>query len=127
MQATCNRIIIINRGKIIADEKTEDITRTLQDVRRVTVKISGPQAAVLEMLRSTNGITHAETLPEREGDAYTFLCESAPNTDMRKAVFYACAQKSYAIIGLEPVGMGLEDVFISLVDKKAESAGKQRR
>ena len=66
-------------------------------------------------------------IPEREGDAYTYLCESAPNTDMRKSVFYACAQKSYAIIGLEPIGMGLEDVFISLVDKKAESAGKQRR
>ena len=127
VQATCNRIIIINRGKIVADEKTEDITRTLQDVRRFKVKISGPQAAVLEMLRGTNGITHAETLPEREGDAYTYLCESAPNTDMRKAVFYACAQRSYAIIGLEPIGMGLEDVFISLIDKKADSVGKQRR
>jgi ABC-2 type transport system ATP-binding protein len=127
VQATCNRIIIINRGKIIANEKTEDITRTLEDVRRFKVKIAGPQAQVLELLRSRNGITYVEALPEREGDAYAFLCESAPNTDMRKSIFYALAEKGWPIMGLEPIGMSLEDVFIKLIDKKAESAKRISR
>ena len=126
VQATCSRIIIINRGKIIADERTEEITRTLEDVRRFKIKIAGPQTQVLELLRSRPGITYVEQIPEREGDAYAFLCESAPNTDMRKSIFYALAEKGWPIMGLEPVGMSLEDVFIKLIDKKAESAGKQR-
>lgn len=127
VQATCNRIIIINRGKIIANEKTEDITRTLEDVRRFKIKVAGPQAQVLELLRSRNGITYVEALPEREGDAYAFLCESAPNTDMRKSIFYALAEKGWPIMGLEPIGMSLEDVFIKLIDKKAESAKRISR
>ena len=126
VQATCSRIIIINRGKIIADERTEEITRTLEDVRRFKIKIAGPQTQVLELLRSRPGIPYVEQIPEREGDAYAFLCESAPNTDMRKSIFYALAEKGWPIMGLEPVGMSLEDVFIKLIDKKAESAGKQR-
>lgn len=126
VQATCSRIIIINRGKIIADERTEEITRTLEDVRRFKIKIAGPQTQVLELLRSRPGITYVEQIPEREGDAYAFLCESAPNTDMRKSIFYALAEKGWPIMGLEPVGMSLEDVFIKLIDKKVESAGKQR-
>ena len=126
VQATCSRIIIINRGKIIADERTEEITRTLEDVRRFKIKIAGPQTQALELLRSRPGITYVEQIPEREGDAYAFLCESAPNTDMRKSIFYALAEKGWPIMGLEPVGMSLEDVFIKLIDKKAESAGKQR-
>ena len=81
---------------------------------------------MLELLRSRPGITYVEQIPEREGDAYAFLCESAPNTDMRKSIFYALAEKGWPIMGLEPVGMSLEDVFIKLIDKKAESAGKQR-
>ena len=127
VQATCNRIIIINRGKIIANERTEEITRTLEDVRRFKIKVAGPQTEVLELLRGRQGITYVEALPEREGDAYAFLCESAPNTDMRKSIFYALADKGWPIMGLEPIGMSLVDVFIKLIDKKAESAKRISR
>ncbi len=127
VQATCNRIIIINRGKIIANERTEEITRTLEDVRRFKIKVAGPQTEVLNLLRGRQGITYVEALPEREGDAYAFLCESAPNTDMRKSIFYALADKGWPIMGLEPIGMSLEDVFIKLIDKKAESAKRISR
>ena len=127
VQATCNRIIIINRGKIIANEKTEEITKTLEDVRRFKIKVSGPQTEVLNLLRDRQGITYVEALPEREGDAYAYLCESAPNTDMRKSIFYALAEKGWPIMGLEPIGMSLEDVFIKLIDKKAESAKRISR
>ncbi len=127
VQATCNRIIIINRGKIIANEKTEEITKTLEDVRRFKLKVSGPQTEVLNLLRDRQGITYVEALPEREGDAYAYLCESAPNTDMRKSIFYALAEKGWPIMGLEPIGMSLEDVFIKLIDKKAESAKRISR
>lgn len=127
VQATCSRIVIINRGKIVANEKTEEITRTLEDNRRFKVKIAGPQGEVLDTIRQKPGMTYVEPLPEREGDAYAFLCESAPNTDMRKSLFYTCAERGWPILGLEPIGMSLEDVFIKLIDKKAETAKKKAR
>jgi len=61
-------------------------------------------------------VTFAEVLAERDGEAYTYQVESAPGTDIRKALFFAMAQKGWAIVGLEGLGMSLEDIFITIVD-----------
>ena len=116
VQAVCDRIIIINKGKLVADEKTENITRAVQSNRRFTAKICGPAREVLAMLKSKPGIVYAEQLAERDGDAYTYMIESAVGIDIRKTLFYALAEKSWPLIGLESLGMNLEDIFISIVD-----------
>ena len=46
VQAVCDRIVIINEGKIIADEKTENITRVVEENRKYNVKVCGPQREV---------------------------------------------------------------------------------
>jgi len=124
VQAVCDRIIIINKGKIVADEKTENINRAVQTNRRFNVKICGPQREVLAMLKSKSGIVYAETLGERDGDAYTYAIESAPGVDIRKSLFFALAEKGWAMIGLEAVGMNIEDIFISIVDQSSEKKTK---
>ena len=130
VQAVCDRIIIINKGKVVADEKTENINRVASNNRRYRVKICGPQREVVSMLNDRSDISYVESLPERDGEAYTYMLESAPNIDMRKSLFYTLAQKGWALIGLEPVGMSLEDVFISIVDStngEPRRTGKGRR
>ena len=91
VQAVCDRIIIINKGKIVADEKTENISRAFEGSRRFNVKICGPQREVLAMLREKPGIVYAEVLAERDGDAYTYMIESAVGVDIRKNLFYSLA------------------------------------
>ncbi len=118
VQAVCDRIVVINKGKIIADQKTEDITRAVNDNRRFCVKICGPQREVLSYLRAKSGILYAEVGTERDGDAYTYNIECAAGVDMRKNLFFSMAEKGWPIIGLEAVGTNLEDIFISLIDKK---------
>ena len=120
VQAVCDRIIIINKGKVVADELTENINRVADGNRRYRAKICGPQREVLNMLNDRSDVSYVEALPARDGDAYTFLIESAPNVDMRKSLFYTLAQKGWPLVGLEPLGMSLEDVFISIVDKTGE-------
>ena len=116
VQAVCDRIVIINNGKIIADEKTEEITRAVQNNRRFNVKICGPKKEVLAMLKSKTGILYAEELAERDSDATTYMIESEPGVDIRKNLFYTLAERGWPMIGLEAVGMNLEDIFISIVD-----------
>jgi ABC-2 type transport system ATP-binding protein len=91
VQAVCDRIIVINKGKIIADRKTDDITRAVNENRRFKIKICGPQREVLSYLRQKNGILYAEVTTERDGDAYTYNIECAQGTDMRKALFFSMA------------------------------------
>lgn len=133
VQAVCDRIIIINKGKIVADEKTENITRVAENNRRFNLKVCGPQKEVLSLLKSTQGIIYAEALAEKDGDANTYMIESEYGVDIRKKLFFSLAERGWAIIGLEALGMSLEDIFISVVDntqgdeKKVERKRRGRR
>lgn len=126
VQAVCDRIIIINKGRIVADEKTENISRAFEGSRRFNVKICGPQREVLSMLREKSGIVYAEALAERDGDAYTYMIESGVGVDIRKSLFYTLAEKNWPLIGMEALGMSLEDIFISIVDKSEEKKSAKR-
>ncbi len=125
VQAVCDRIIIINKGKIVADEATENITRAVQNNRRFNVKICGPQKDVFNMLKSRHGIKYVEQLAGKDGDAYIFAIESEYGVDVRKNLFYACAEKNWPLIGLEALGMSLEDIFITIVDTTSEDDKKK--
>ena len=116
VQAVCDRIIIINKGKVVADELTENINRAVDGSRRYRATIAGPQREVLSMLSIRPDISHAELLDARDGDAYTYMIESAKGVDMRKGLFHALADRGWPLMGLEGMGMSLEDVFISIVD-----------
>ncbi len=120
VQACCDRIIIINKGRVVADEQTENISRAVENNRRFNVKICGPQREVLSMLKSRPGIIYAEALPSRDGDAYVYMIESEVGVDIRKNLFYALAERNWPMIGLEALGMNLEDIFITIVDKHNE-------
>lgn len=127
VQAVCDRIVIINKGKIVADELTENISRAVENNRRFNIKICGPSREVLSTLKSMSGIVYAEALAERDGDAYAYMIESDYGVDVRKKLFYTMAEKGWAIIGLEALGMSLEDIFITVVDKSAEDKFRQSK
>ena len=126
VQAVCDRIIIINKGKVVANEKTENINRAVSGNRRFNVKICGPQREVLQMLREKSGIVYAEALAERDGEAYTYMIESEVGVDIRKNLFYTLAEKNWPLIGMEALGMSLEDIFINIVDKSEEKKSTRR-
>lgn len=117
-QAVCDRMVIIDHGRIVADGKTEEINQFIQDNRRYKVTIAGPQNEVLAILKKLPGVVACEPLSERDGDAMAFAIEAKSGIDIRKAMFYALAEKNYPLMGLEAIGMSLEDIFIKLVDKE---------
>ncbi len=117
-QAVCDRMIIIDHGRIVADGKTEEINQFIQDNRRYKALICGPQNEVLALLKTLPGVVACDTLAEREGDAVAFAIEAKSGIDIRKALFYALAEKHWPLMGLEAIGMSLEDIFIKLVDKE---------
>ena len=117
VQAVCERVIIINKGKIIADERTDDIVKTIEDGYRYKVKICGPAREVESSLKRINGVKTVEATQERDLDAYGYVIESEKNIDVRKSVFNLCVQNNWPLIGMEPHGTDLETVFIRRVDR----------
>ena len=117
VQAVCERVIIINQGKIIADEKTQELTRTIEEGYHYQVKICGPQRDVLTALSKLHGVKNVVATGERDADSYAYVIETLKGADVRKAVFSLCQTKSWPILGLCPTGTDLESIFIRLVDK----------
>jgi ABC-2 type transport system ATP-binding protein len=117
VQTVCERVIIINKGKLIADEKTEDIVKTIEEGYRYRVKICAPQKEAENALSKLAGVKSVVATGDRDLDSYAFILESDRGVDVRKAVFNLCSMRSWAMLGLEPVGTDLESVFIRLVDR----------
>ena len=128
VQAVCDRIVIINKGRLVANEKTENLINAVDGSRRLVAKIVGPEDQVLKLLRSTPGVKFAEKLGKRDTDSVSYIIESEDNTDVRKPLFFALARASFPLIGLEGDELNLEDIFMRLVDPaKKERTEKRRR
>ena len=116
VQAVCERVIIINKGKIIADERTEDMVKTIEGGYRYKVKVCGPQKEIENAISKASGVRSVELTAGRDMDSFAFIVDSQSGVDVRKEIFRICAERGWTIIGMEPVGTDLESIFIRLVD-----------
>lgn len=117
VQAVCERVIIINKGKIIADERTEELTRAIEDGYQYEAKISGPISAVSAAIKRIAGVRSVEVTGKKDGDANVYIVETQGTADVRRAIFSVCAEGGWPLIGLAPTGTDLESIFIRLVDR----------
>ena len=127
VQAVCERIVVINHGKIIANERTDELARVIEENAHYVYAICGPQREVLNGLRSVKGVLYCEVRTEREGEAYTYLVETAAGVEPRRAIFRLCADRGWAIVGAAATGGDLESVFIKLVDRANTTESKGAR
>lgn len=131
VQAVCERVIIINKGKVIADARTEDITKTIEDGYAYEVRIAAPSRdTAVNAIKKLQGVKSVEATGERDADAWVINVETVGGIDIRKPLFNLCSQNGWPMLGLAPTGTDLETVFIKLVDrseaKRGEGAGRRR-
>lgn len=125
VQAVCDRIVVINKGQIVANEKTEDLVTAVDGSRKMIAKIVGPQDEVEKALKAVAGIRSVDVLGKRDTDSVSYLIESEERVDARKPLFYTLASKGWPLVGLEGMELSLEDIFIRLVgDSRKGKNGK---
>ena len=121
VQAVCDRIVVINKGQIVANERTEDIINAVDGTRRLIAKIVGPEDEVIKLLRALPGIKFADALGRRDTDSISYIIESEDRVDIRKPLFTSVVRAGFIMIGLEGDQLNLEDIFIRLIEpQKAE-------
>lgn len=126
VQAVCDRILIMNKGRLAADEYTDELTNLMEGTKRVLAEICGNKKTVLEAIRSLDCVSYAESGKEIPGtDATLFKIESKDGADIRKQIFALCAERNMPIIGMETVSASLEDVFLNLTREKGTMSKKK--
>lgn len=114
---TCERVVIINEGRLVAVDTPAALSHRLRNAQRVAVRIDGPRADVLSRLQAIPGVTAVEpTNDDREG--HVFEVEATEDTDIRRAMFFAMAEATWPILELKGLDMSLEDVFLELITEE---------
>ena len=127
VQAVCDRVIVINRGTVVADRRTEELASAVSGNRRLSVKICGPEKEVTQALRALPGVLSAESLGNLDADSVSFVIESEGSIDIRKPLFSMLARNGWPLIGAEATNVNLEDVFLSLIAGSPSGEGKKKR
>jgi len=115
VQSVCDRIVVINKGQLVADGDADTLTYKVAGNRKLIARISGPKSEITKTLRSLESVIYVEPLASKESGSYDYLVESQPNVDIRKMMFTTLAQKGWPLIGLRSMDMSLEDVFVQLI------------
>ena len=114
VSAVCDRVVIINKGKIAAIDTPENLSKTLTDFSRFTVTVSGPENKVKDIISHIYGVKYLETGTRIKDDEYSYIVEADKDVDVRKPLFNQLAQHNYPILELKSLNLSLEDIFLQL-------------
>lgn len=116
----CQRVIIINKGELVAVDTPENLTQRLQKSRQMEIVVQGPHAAVEARLREVDGVTNVQ-VTQREDNLLTLVADCEKGMDLRPAVAKALVESGWDLYGLRAVEMTLEDIFIQLVTEEEDA------
>ena len=125
IQAVCKRVIIINKGRIIADDLPETLADKLSNDRALVARIEGNENDMLEALKTVKGVKSVMSMGCKENGTFDFLIEPEENSDIRKAVFERVVSRGKSILSLNSNKLSLEQVFLRLTE--AETYEESRK
>ena len=114
IQAVCDRVIIINKGKIAADDTTENLTKNITTDYRLIARIDGAREEVLKTIKGISGVISVSADMEREKGVYDYEIETKEDADIRRELFKRVAARNWIILGLKSSEMTLEDIFLKI-------------
>ncbi len=114
VQAVCDRVIIINKGLIAADDTTENLTKSVTNDHRIIVRIDGKKDEVLKVIKGISGVVSVNADMEREKGTYDYEIETKEDTDIRRELFKRVSARNWVILGLKTTEMTLEDIFLKI-------------
>ena len=113
ISATCDRIIIIADGKIIADAKTGELSGVLTDKRQLLLTAEGNAANIQNELKKIPGVQKVKKTGEPDG-ASQFAIEYKPGADIRRDVFSAMTRLQCPVLEMRSGSESLEELYLRL-------------
>ena len=114
VEATCDRVIIIHRGRVLALDTPENLNRRLRTVSQVHLEVRGPAAEVARALRAVPGVLAIEQGAAADGAA-AFLVSTERDRDLREALAGAVTRHGWGLRELRPRTLTLEEIFLSMI------------
>ena len=131
VSATCDRVIIIDRGHIISEDTAESLQRRLQGVFQTLVRIEGPPEEIAAVLRALPGVDSVKEDPMPSDPTPRFRITSKEGEAVRKHVARTVVDRGWSLLEVSPVTLTLEDLFVRIVretrGEAAAAAAEERK
>ena len=129
VQAVCDKIVVINNGKIVADDTADNLSKTLSGDYRLTMRIEGSQREVLALLEQIPDISEVRALRETEKNVSEYELTPKAGKDVRREVFKRLAERRLPILLMRESDLSLEEIFLKLTtgDYYGEDFGEEQK
>ena len=124
VQAVCERVIIINRGKIIADDTPDMLSKNLSTDHSLVARVVGEEKEITAVLNSVLGVQSVTCLGRHENGSLDYQIVPEEGKDIRAAVSSRLAERKKPLLSLAANELTLEQIFLRLTDGTQEIAVK---
>ena len=115
---TCERVVIISNGKIVAVDTPENLTRQHQGTKRIYIEVKGALLEIQKKLNSVEGVLSIESKPLGEKEVSQFIIETELKKDLRSSIARSIIEGGFEILEIYSKKISLEDVFTQLTTQE---------
>jgi ABC-2 type transport system ATP-binding protein len=120
VQAVCTRVLIINKGRIVASDTPENLSRGLSGDNRLSLRAAGGEQEALAIAGGVANVLKAESIGSREPGTVDLVVEARRDQDVRRDIFSAFARANMPLLMMKSMGLTLEEIFLNLVTEERE-------
>jgi len=122
VSAVCKRVLIMNEGKIVADDTPENLAKRLLGGSHLLLRVDGSEAQVESALKKISDLQNLSFRESQEAGTVEVVAEAAKDKDIRRDVFKALSAAGLPILMMRSLDMSLEEIFLHLTTKEEEVA-----
>lgn len=123
----CDYILIINNGKLVASDTTDNLEKMTMGSNTLELSVKGDRERLKNILDQMEEIREVEWVKSEEQDLVSLKITTDENTDVREKIFYKMAEKQMPIMDMHSTRISLEDIFLELTDSAKKPAGSKKR
>ena len=120
----CGRVIIIDRGRIVAEDTAARLARRVEDVARTALRVAGPREQVIAALAGVSGVDRVEAVEEgtAPGAMTELVVVSREGDGVRQAIAALVVGRGWGLVELRPIEPTLEELFVRLLGSERQGA-----
>jgi ABC-2 type transport system ATP-binding protein len=123
---TCGRVVIINRGRVVAVDSPDNLTSRLRGSETMFLQVDAAGADPKDTLKAVDGVTQVR-VAETRGPVTALEVESGQGRDVRRELAAAIVNRGWGLLELRPMRMSLEEIFLHLTTEDTAAAAADSR
>lgn len=115
---TCERVVIINKGKVVAEDTPENLTTKVKGSEKLLVEVEGPKEEIINKLNLIHGVTKVNATNGQKNGRTFLTIESKLDVDVRKQVAETVVNSGWGLYEMRQLDVSLEEVFLHLTTEE---------